>query len=1302
MKKNKFNPEKKVPVWQKVVGYLNILMLVGQLSLPSLAHAFVLFDEAQATQELNNSPSFERVYNSDSQFVKSEYISETQQSAQAQTIESFHKKLVEHKKHGLHAPQYIPILNSGITIIFPHYELKKRVGDRFVQSRMIRSQIYASLNRTLISDNYTSEAQQINALYNNAYDFAGATNIKFGDKVTASQVFTFNKNFIWPELRTINGESVLVPVVQLTQATIDKLSVDGHVAEFGGSVAEFNNITINSGTLKTQRNTFIKTAENLTVNPGAEIRADGDLNLFVGGTLQNLSGRLSANQNVDIIAGQYQQKTMVHRYATRYEQGTRLGEIASVDVNGNIRIRSYGDIVVEGGTISGNTIGLQADGNIILKSQQTSYVNNQPVGGYDSEISEVEHFTTKLNAQDSIFLMASGAIELNAAELYADQGVIEILAANGVYIANAFNQFQSQRYKKWGRTTEQEQEFETIAIRSALEAGRGVMIASEFGDITLQAADIKSGSGTEINARNGRVNLLLAKEQDHYFYNKVKKGFWKIKTETIQNTTDTAVYNEIIGGVKVQATQGITLELGQYDGESVTDVINEFSNSESLSWMADVYNDPQYKCPTPALPQAPDGYADFAYRAMQNDPSFSQCTSMLDVVYSKLEDIQKHDKTSNLSPAAMAIIAIAVSVAMGPAGGLIGSGGSIGAVGFVNGAAMQAGALTLATQAATSLANGNGIEETIKAMHRSDTIRAVATSMATAGVLSEVGSIEFFGEVNPNAPIMSTDTLVSVGNQATQAVVNSTVSAGISTVFNGGDLDSFKDQFIVSLKTSAINSLGEGMAEEIGGAVEAGDINQAVRYISHAALGCAIGVATASTSEGTDSGIACASGAGGAVIGEVVSDKYKSSQDYEAAKQKLDDELKSLGFDYDKIGSLTPAEQFKLINSKSVSDQFAALQKIKATGVDLARLGAGLAAFIAEGEVNIAADAGENAAENNAFWVVLQIGYALYKAYDLYQTIEGIIELGTALQQAESEEEKQRLIINAAISLGIDAIAGKAASDMLGALITKAKQSGVLSADAIDELKYIFHKMEQGELGSYKPGQGQGKKTDLNPETGTDSGRLLNLPDDYTLMPDGTIKGPGGGFAFDSHYTTPDGKVIFKRASGSYYYIDDNGIQQTIQSPRDTGDFIKVGDVWQVGVKPVQRGREIQYYVYENEYKTSGWGNTDDYEVWDDTVGDYIKVKGQNFPLIDFHKGDMVVSLKSINTNGASWYNRTKDHIDDLARRSIKGSSGNEVPLANRTLDVRVQPGGLAATGILKEYASEAGIKIVIKEYTGQ
>jgi hypothetical protein len=1021
MKKNNFNPEKKVPLWQKAVGYLNILMLIGQVSLPSLAHAFVLFDEAQAAQELNNSSAFQRVYNTDSQFIKSEYIVELPASTQVQTIETFYKKLIDHKKYGLQAPQYIPILNDGITIIFPHYELKKRVGDRFVQSRMIRSQIYASLNRTLISDSYTSEAQQINALYNNAYDFAGTTNTKFGDKVTASQVSTFNKNFIWPELRTINGESVLVPVVQLTQATIDKLSINGHVAEFGGSVAEFNSVKINSGTLKTQRDTFIKTAENLTVNPSAEIRADGDLNLFVGGTLQNLSGRLSANQNVDIIAGQYQQKTVVHRYATRYEQGTRLGEIASVDANGNIRIRSYGDIVVEGGAISGNTIGLKADGNIILKSQQTSYVNNQPVGGYDSEVSEVEHLTTKLSAQDSIFLMASGAIELNAAELYADQGVIEILAANGVYVANAFNQFQSQRYKKWGRTTEQEQEFETIAIRAALEAGRGVMIATEFGDITLQAADIKSGTGTEINARNGRVNLLLAKEQDHYFYNKVKKGFWKIKTETIRDTTDTAVYNEIIGGVKVQATQGITLELGQYDGESVTDVINEFSKSESLSWMADIYNDPQYKCPTPALPQAPEGYADYAYQAMQNDPAFYQCTSMLDVVYSKLEDIHKHDKTSSLSPAAMAIIAIAMSVALGPGAGLIGQGSVISTTFGTGtlGAAMSAGTLTLATHAATSLANGNDIEETLKSMHRSDTIKAVALSMATAGTLSGVEGLEFFGEVNPNAATLSVDTLISVGNQTTQVIVNSAVSAGIETIINGKSLDTLGDSFVAALRYKAVNTIGSNLT----GSIESSNFSEAMKYIAHAATGCLL--ATVQSTVGNNSE-ECIAGAAGATSAKFVASLYDPKVDAltaqgEKAAEWLD---KHVGIDINKLSEdelnyylntldISPAE---LSQWNSMKQAIRELTVIQSEGADIARLIAGLTAFVANGTaavINSTAENAQNITQGAAFramspeyqratvlLAVLEHNYMLQAASLKLYTVKELLQEGVRLPSA--------------------------------------------------------------------------------------------------------------------------------------------------------------------------------------------------------------------------------------------------------------------------------------------------------------
>ncbi len=429
------------PVWQRFTAYLMSFVLLGQICLPATVVAVELVSNAYIASEVNANAQFERVYNTDRQFEKAFYV-EDSTSAGTQTVESFHQKLLDFRKSSLTAPLMIPIINGDITIIFPHYPLEKRIGDQFVQARFVRSQIFNLLNRNLLSDAYANEAAQINGLYNKAYDFSATSTAKFGDSLSRAQVNTFGHNFIWPELRTVNGEQVLVPIVHLTDASVDELLVDGHIVEFAGETAQFNTISVNAGTIYTRRGTFLNTAGDFTVSEGASVVADGDLNLLVGGTLQNLSGRLSAQDNVNIIANQYLQKTVVHRYATRFEQGTRLGEIASVDaVNGNVSIRSYNDIVVQGGTISGDNIILNADGNIQLTTQYTTYVRNQAVGGYDETQSIIEHTASVLSAKDSIYLMASGAIELNAATLTADQGVIQILADQGVYITNEFNEF---------------------------------------------------------------------------------------------------------------------------------------------------------------------------------------------------------------------------------------------------------------------------------------------------------------------------------------------------------------------------------------------------------------------------------------------------------------------------------------------------------------------------------------------------------------------------------------------------------------------------------------------------------------------------------------------------------------------------------------------------------------------------------------------------------------------------------------------------------------------------------------------
>lgn len=957
--------------WKRALVYLNIFTFVFPMFFPTLVHAQQLLSDIDIQSTINSLDNIVRVQQSDVQFIKHAQIDD-QTVAAANTIESFHKKLLENRKSSLPAPQMIPILNDGITIIFPHYPLAKRIGDRFVQTRFIRNQVYNLLNRSLLQG-HTSEAVQINTLYLNAFEFTAVNTAKFGDPISQAAVNSFGKDFIWPELRLINNEQVLVPVLHLTDLTVNQQTVKGHQVEFGGPVAEFNSITIESGTLRTYRDTFLKTAKDLIVQPGGSIQANGDLNLLVGGTLQNISGTLSAAQNINIIAGQYVQKTMVHAFSNGTEQGTRLGKIASVDAQGNISIQSYSDLVLQGGSISGNTIVLRADGNISLVTQQTTVVNNQVIQGGSSSQSIIEHLASKLSAQDSIYLIATGAIELNAATLHADKGVIKLLAEQGVYISNAFNQFQSERSSKVRKVTEQEQEFQTIAIRASLEAGKGVLIASTLGDIIMQAASIKSGEGTEINARNGKVNLMLAKEQDHYYYNRVKKGTWKIKTETRQDQTENAVYNSIVGGVKVHASHGVTLEFAQKEGQSLQQTLADMAGTQDLAWMNTLYNDPQF-------------------------------ANNIELVYQKLEELHIHKKTSNLSPAAMAVIAIAVAVAMGPAGaGWLGSGtNAIGASSFANAAAMQAGALTLATQATTGLASGKGIGGTLESMLQEDSIRSLAVSMVTAGVLDHFGETlnqDFFGTVPAEGALTAQQQLVSFANQAAQTLARSTISAGLSTIIRGGTFDEFTKSMQSSLYQAGVMAVGKHMAQSIGKAYRDGDINQAVRYLAHAGAGCVLGLASNETGGTQGSGSeSCLTGSVGAVSGELVADTYKAkklTEIFNGHKVELDDLKNNKGWTQAQLEAYVLSEPMQgKINYQ--------IQQMTAAGVDLAKLSGALSALAGGGDVNLAAMTAENAAQNNAFFLI-PLAVMLLKGIDIYLTATELWDIYQQIQQPGAE-----------------------------------------------------------------------------------------------------------------------------------------------------------------------------------------------------------------------------------------------------------------------------------------------------------
>ncbi|RYZ91890.1 MAG: hypothetical protein EOO68_23415, partial [Moraxellaceae bacterium] len=523
---------------------------------------------------------------------------------------------------------------------------------------------------------------------------------------------------------------------------------------------------------------------------------------------------IQANGNIKIIAGEIRSKPMVYQFKDKNGSGTRLGTVASINsANGSVELETLknasanGDITIAGSTVnaSNGAITFNASGDINIMGLSSGYQSTYKEGDWEINQSSVDILQSKLGAKDTIRLSAVGAITISASDLISTEGGIELLAEQGIYILDELTQEQIQRVDRKGKTTGQSSEFRTDAVRALLRAGKGVLLDSAHGDVVLKASKLSSVNGTQVYARDGKVRMLMTKELEEFHLQTVKKGTWQIKTRTEDVINETNIQNAIVGGFQVQAQYGVDVEYTGKEGATLKGQIEEFRQIPEMKWMADLYDQ--------ALAQA--------------GPNFN---------WSELEEVHKELKKTkkNLSPAAMAIIAIAVCVAMGPAGaGLIGSsgGGIIGglASNATIGAALNAGALTLTTQATQSLAAGDSPSATFKSMGSSESLRSLGVSMVTAGALQNT-NIKMFSNAADNKNLA-----VSLAGQAGQAVVNATVTAGISVAIDGGDMGEFRKQFRHSLATFAIDKIGEKMANKIGelSSGEQPKIGEALHYITH-------------------------------------------------------------------------------------------------------------------------------------------------------------------------------------------------------------------------------------------------------------------------------------------------------------------------------------------------------------------------------------------------------------------------------------------------------------------------------------
>ncbi|HAV4458870.1 TPA: DUF637 domain-containing protein [Acinetobacter baumannii] len=206
-------------------------------------------------------------------------------------------------------------------------------------------------------------------------------------------------------------------------------------------------------------------------------------------------------------------------------------------------------------------------------------------------------------------------------------------------------------------------------------------------------------------------------------------------------------------------------------------------------------------------------------------------------------------KSQGLTGAGAAIIAIVVTMVTAGAGAaVVGAlGGSAATLGGSAIAMTQAALTSLATQASVSLINNGGnIGKTLKELGSKDSVKNLAASVITAGLLSQASTAL-------NLKLDST----ALSDRSIRLINNFTTSIGstlVQTAIKGGDLE---ENLKVALLSGLAGALQGQMAENIKGLE---DINYIAHKLAHALAGCIAGAVQGQ----------CQAGAIGGAVGEIV------------------------------------------------------------------------------------------------------------------------------------------------------------------------------------------------------------------------------------------------------------------------------------------------------------------------------------------------------------------------------------------------------------------------------------------------
>ncbi|WP_246270461.1 hemagglutinin repeat-containing protein [Paraburkholderia solisilvae] len=439
---------------------------------------------------------------------------------------------------------------------------EKRLGDGLYEQQLVQDQITSLTGKSVLGP-YTDTQSMYQSLLAAGASLAQSLDLPLGASLSAAQVAALTTNVVIMQTEVVDGQSVLVPVVYLAQAS--QQNAQGPVIAATNVDLQNTQTFTNSGTVQAS-NTLSIQGQQID-NALGTLQSGGQMSLITTGNVDLTSATVNAGSLALNAGGNLILNTAVNTVSQVSASGatrttTTLGAIANLNVTGDAAITTGGNFEQNAGDLNvGGSLGLSVGGNWDLGSEQSGehQVVERANGVSNTNINTSTGSSVTVGGVSEIGvggnLTATGAnINLAGGGVIAAQGDVTLQAATTTSTVDS----SSSGSDGHGSYSESSHTSDDALTGTTLNAGNSLIVAAG-NDINVIGSTINLDTGTATLAAVGNVNIGAATgthvddSQEQHSHSEVVSGK---EVSSSSDTTTTLSQGSLISADAVSISSG--------------------------------------------------------------------------------------------------------------------------------------------------------------------------------------------------------------------------------------------------------------------------------------------------------------------------------------------------------------------------------------------------------------------------------------------------------------------------------------------------------------------------------------------------------------------------------------------------------------------------------------------------------------------------------------------------------------------------------------------------------------------------